>query len=75
MVRPQEGIKFHLRYEIMYFLLFYFFVLTLGNFGGLRFRVFGVLGSWGLRFRGLRFLDTPPSWFVKVSAIWGGCLN
>ena len=46
MVRPQEGIKFHLRYEIIYFLLFYFFfVLILGNFGGLRFRVFGVLGS------------------------------
>ena len=33
----------------MYFLLFYFFVLILGNFVGLRFRVFGVLGSYGLR--------------------------
>ena len=58
MVGPQEGIKFHLRYEIMYFLLFYFFVLILGNFGGLRFRVFGVLGSYGLRFRGFRFRNT-----------------
>ena len=45
MVGPQEEIRFLLRYEIMYFLLFYFFVLILGNFGGLRFRVFGVLGS------------------------------
>ena len=39
-------------------MLFNFFVLTHGNFGGLRFRVFGVLGFWGLRFRGLRFRDT-----------------
>ena len=46
MVAPQEGIKFHLRYKLMYFLCYFiFFVLTLGNFGGLRFRVFGVLGS------------------------------
>ena len=29
----------------VFFMLFYFFVLTLRNFGGLRFRVFGVLGS------------------------------
>ena len=47
MVGPREGIKFHFRYEIMYFLLFYFFVK----------RVVGVLGSEGLRFRGLRFRD------------------
>ena len=41
MVGSQEGIKFHLRYEIMYFLLFYFFVFILGYFGGLGFRVLG----------------------------------
>ena len=55
MVGPQEGIKFHLRYEIMYFSLFNFFVLILG---GLRFRVVGVLRSYGLCFRGLGFRDT-----------------
>ena len=59
MVGPQEGIKFHLRYEIMYLyviLFFYtwkFWVSSFSSFRGLR-----VLGSLGLRFRGLRFRDT-----------------
>ena len=49
MVGPQKEIKFHLRYEIMYFLLFnfFFFCTYTWKFGGLRFRVvrLRVLGS------------------------------
>ena len=52
-------------------MLFYFFVLTLGNFGGLRFRVFGVLGSYGLRVFVLEVFvfDTPVDLLLVIAGV------
>ena len=59
MVGPQEGLKFHLRYKLMYFYVILFFCTYTWKFGGSSFSSFRGLRVLGLFVFEVFIFETP----------------